>query len=257
MSGDWNKLKLSLNSNPSSSITYQACGRWFESCFRTEQNGLLGLYSDTTGGVTTYYTHLPTGAHQAIGETIGSTAYYYLTDMQGSTAAVSDINGNVQDTYSYDPYGNLLASTGTIANPYRYDNGYYDLSTGLYKFGERYYSPGTMRWTQLDPSGQNPGYVFAGDDPVNEFDPTGTNFLSSAFGIASFVAGTAITYTEGAAVGGAAGALTGCVGGFVFTGFDPLGCAAGGIIYGDEGATVGGISNAVHYDITGQDSFSY
>jgi hypothetical protein len=65
--------------------------------------------------------------------------------MQGSTAAVTDVNGNVQDTYSYDPYGNLLASTGSIANPYRYDDGYYDVSTGLYKFGERYYSPVTMR----------------------------------------------------------------------------------------------------------------
>jgi hypothetical protein len=27
-----------------------------------------------------------------------------------------------------------------------------------------------MRWTQLDPSGQDPGYVLAGDNPVNNGD---------------------------------------------------------------------------------------
>jgi RHS repeat-associated protein len=219
----------------------------------TEQNGLLGLYSDTTGGVTTYYTHLPSG--QTVGETIGSTAYYYLTDLQGSVVGVSDVNGNVQDTYSYDPYGNLLSSTGTVANPWRYDDGYYDTTTGLYKFGERYYSPTTMRWTQLDPSGQDPGYVFAGDDPANEEDLSGTNFLSTAFDLAHYVAGTTLAYINGEAVGGALGGALGCGAGFLFGG--PGGCLAGGIILADEGATVLGTANAVHYALTGKDPIEY
>jgi RHS repeat-associated protein len=69
---------------------------------------------------------------------------------------------------------NLLSSTGTVSNPWRYDDGYYDTTTGLYKFGERYYSLIEMRWTQLYPSGQDPGYVFASDDPANEEDLSGT-----------------------------------------------------------------------------------
>ncbi len=92
----------------------------------------------------------------------------------------------VQATYKYDPYGTSLGTTGSISNPIRFNGGYYDASTALYKFGVRYYNSVDARWTQLDPSGQNPGYVFAGDDPVNQVDPNGTfsfnNFLSHYYG---------------------------------------------------------------------------
>jgi RHS repeat-associated protein len=208
----------------------------------TEQNGLLGVYSDTTNGVTTYYTHLPTGAHQAIGETMGTSTYYYLTDMQGSVVAVTDGIGTVKNTYSYNPYGNTLTSTGSVTNPYRYDGGYYDTSTSLYKFGVRYYNPSTMRWTQLDPSGQNPGYVFAGDDPVNQFDPSGTESLGSYLeaygtGCAAGAIGTAGLATETAVLTG--GQIE------ISAGEEALGCAFGGAEsayqslgnYGASGAT--------------------
>ena len=64
-------------------------------------------------------------------------------------------------------------------------SGYYDVSTGLYKFGIRYYDPAIGRWTQRDPVGgslqettkANP-YVYAGDDPVNMTDPTGKDALA-------------------------------------------------------------------------------
>jgi RHS repeat-associated protein len=140
----------------------------------TEVNGLLGLYSDASGGETTYFTHLPNGTGQTIGETIGKVSYFYLPDLQGSTVAVTDNGGAIRDTYAYDPYGNTLSSTGAVPNPWRFDDGYYESGSGLYKFGERYYNPSDNRWTQLDPSGQNPGYIFTDDNPVNEADPTGT-----------------------------------------------------------------------------------
>jgi RHS repeat-associated protein len=65
-------------------------------------------------------------------------------------------------------------------NAWRYASGYYDVSTGLYKFGIRYYNPAIGRWTQRDPVGgslqetvkANP-YVYADDDPVNMTDPSG------------------------------------------------------------------------------------
>jgi hypothetical protein len=112
-----------------------------------------------------------------------------------------------------------------------------------------------MRWTQLDPSGQDPGYVFAGDDPANEEDLSGTNFLSTAFDLAHYVAGTTLAYINGEAVGGALGGALGCGAGFLFGG--PGGCLAGGIILADEGATVLGTANAVHYALTGKDPIEY
>ena len=67
-----------------------------------------------------------------------------------------------------------------MTNPWRFAAGYFDSSTGLYKFGTRYYNPGFGRWSQQDPvRGQlkDPTslnrYLYAGDDPVNLVDPSG------------------------------------------------------------------------------------
>jgi RHS repeat-associated protein len=181
----------------------------------SEVNGLLGLYSDTTNAETTYYTHIPNGTSQAISETIGNASYYYLPNLQGSTVAVTDSGGTVRDTYSYDPYGNLLNTTGSVANPWRFDDGYYDATTGLYKFGQRYYNSSDGRWTQLDPSGQNPGYIFAADNPVNEEDPQGTYSLHEAelacLDSVAQTAAVAVLSTElGGPGGGAADLLISC-----------------------------------------------
>lgn len=37
----------------------------------------------------------------------------------------------------------------------------------------RYYDPVSGRWTQLDPSGQDAGYAYASNDPVDLVDPDG------------------------------------------------------------------------------------
>ena len=73
-------------------------------------------------------------------------------------------------------------------NAWRYASGYYDVSTGLYKFGIRYYDAATGRWTQRDPVGGsltemvkvNP-YVYANDDPVNLVDPSGASSALQTF----------------------------------------------------------------------------
>ena len=129
------------------------------------------------------YTHDPSG--QLIDERTSTGTYYYLFDGLGSVVGLTDSTGALvgNETYQYDPYGQLIHQPRTAAlrtNAWRYASGYYDVSTGLYKFGIRYYDPGTGRWTQRDPVGgrlqemnkANP-YVYAGDNPVNETDPSG------------------------------------------------------------------------------------
>jgi RHS repeat-associated protein len=175
-----------------------------------QANGQLGLYSDTTDRVTTYYAHMPNGANQVVSQTTNKVPHYYLMDLRGSIVALTDANGIVANTYSYDPYGNILNSTGTVANPWRFVGGYYDKQTNLYKFGTRYYNPADGRWTQLDPSGKEYGYVYAQANPVNYTDPTGY-FTQEEFSKgAGIIAGGSAVCAGVAAVVGAAPVAFGC-----------------------------------------------
>jgi RHS repeat-associated protein len=113
------------------------------------------------------------------------------------------VSGNLVNTYQYDPYGNLTSSTGSASNPWRYAGGYYDANTGLYKFGIRYYDPTTGRWTQRDPVGgslqelvkANP-YVYAGNNLVNEIDPTGRDCQSAVIDALSGITGVVFTVQQ-------------------------------------------------------------
>jgi RHS repeat-associated protein len=95
---------------------------------------------------------------------------------------MTDSSGNDVDRYGYDPFGAISAETvqSGINNPWQFESGYYDSSTGLTKFGIRYYDPQFGRWTQATPVGgslqeatkANP-YVYADDDPINNTDMSG------------------------------------------------------------------------------------
>lgn len=162
-------------------------------------NTLLGLGAQTANGTTGYFTRTPNGTPISI--RINGTSYYYSTDYQGSVILLTAYNGAVLDTLVYDPYGNLTpASSGSVGQSLGYLGQSYDGSVGLYHLGARYYDPTEARFTQLDPSGQDPGYVYAGDNPVNFSDPSGTIFgfgtlyhiLQCAAAIAVVVAGVGI-----------------------------------------------------------------
>jgi RHS repeat-associated protein len=101
-------------------------------------------------------------------------------DDLGSVLKVVDSSGTVKNSYYYDPHGLSLNKNETVSNPWQYASGYYNATTGLYKFGTRYYDPQTGRWTQKDPVGGSVGkigsgnpYVYAGNVPTMQVDPSG------------------------------------------------------------------------------------
>jgi RHS repeat-associated protein len=149
----------------------------------------LGCDCESNAAGSTYYTHDNRG--QLIDERTPSGTYYYLFDGLGSVVGLTDSTGALvgNETYQYDPYGSLIHQPRTTAlqqNAWRFASGYYDVSTGMYKFGIRYYNPGVGRWTQRDPVGGslaettkgNP-YVYANDDPVNMVDPSGRDGITN------------------------------------------------------------------------------
>jgi RHS repeat-associated protein len=140
-------------------------------------SGNSGLDRMVTGGTTTYFIRNNTGT--LIGEHVGSTSYYYLTDDQGSIVAVISASGSVQDRTAYDPYGQVTSSSGSVSNPYGYAGGYTQ-GSGLVKFGARYYNPTVGLFTQEDPSGNT---------PANNTDPSGQSVLSCIQAVLGEIAG--------------------------------------------------------------------
>ncbi|MFL5666278.1 MAG: RHS repeat-associated core domain-containing protein [Ktedonobacteraceae bacterium] len=100
------------------------------------------------------------------------------------------------NSYNDDPYGTIISQQeqSGLNNPWKVASGYLDSSTGLYKYGTRYYDPTLGRWTQLDSAGT--GYVYAGDDPVNLVDPSGRDCQSAVYDAFWQVAGTFFTVQQ-------------------------------------------------------------
>ncbi|MHB8511873.1 MAG: RHS repeat-associated core domain-containing protein [Actinomycetota bacterium] len=100
---------------------------------------------------------------------------YYHQDQLGSTRALSDSTGTIQATYTYDPYGNLTGSTGSISNPFGFAGQYTDAESGLVYLRARYYDPTTAQFLSRDPLSETTlsPYNYAANNPINERDPSG------------------------------------------------------------------------------------
>ena len=149
-------------------------------------------------------------------------------------------SASVAFTYKYDPWGvQTLTSGGTgngaTQNPYAFHGGIKDPSSGLVKFGLRWYNPTTGTWTQqdtldapLDPANAN-RYAYAGDDPINNLDPTGLYDLGAAAGTVANFSGA----------GAGAGATIGCIVGLYAA---VVGCPLGGV---EAGAVIGTVAGFI------------
>jgi len=107
----------------------------------------------------------------------GGVTYFYQRDGLGSIASLSNNTGIKQKTYRYDSFGNIIAETGTVENPYIYTGRERDAETGLYYYRARYYDPQFGRFLNEDPigfaSGDENFHAYVGNNPVNFVDPLG------------------------------------------------------------------------------------
>jgi RHS repeat-associated protein len=234
------------------SYTDQGQGGRISAGSTTFDNSTSGTAISTTSGSSTY--SLTDGQGGVLGERIGSAHYYFLTNALGSVVAVINGSGQtVADRYGYDSYGNTTYQSVTVPNPFGYAGGYTD-PTGLIHFGARYYDPTTARWTQVDPaaSGSSSPYVYTGDDPTNETDPSGNFGISGASATSYWTYVGSPWWTTGVrhnlvaelSAGVAfmllwvGGAITGVVGGLI-------GAWIGGETGSTPGAAIGAILGAV------------
>ncbi len=106
-----------------------------------------------------------------------SATSFYHADGLGSVTSLSSAAGSIANTYTYDSFGNLTASTGSITDPFRYSARESDTETGLYYYRARYYDPTIGRFISMDPIGFKGGdnhYAFVKNNPLLLRDPKGT-----------------------------------------------------------------------------------
>ena len=113
--------------------------------------------------------------------------YYYQRDEQLSTAFITGGNGEIQNGYMYDAFGNMLDSDEQVYNRILYTGQQYDELTGQYYLRARYYNPVLGRFMQEDVC-QGDGlnlYAYCGNNPVVYWDPSGYTTKCNEENIAS------------------------------------------------------------------------
>lgn len=118
-----------------------------------DQNAALSrvlMETTATGTPVAYYVY---GAAGLISRESAAGVYQtYHYDLRGSTMKLANVTGAVTDSYSYGPFGELVSSTGTTTNPFKYNgrDGVMTEANGLYYMRARYYLPEAKRFVNRD-----------------------------------------------------------------------------------------------------------
>ncbi len=142
--------------------------------FVYDENNLLEEVGNA-GSVLARYTQGP-GIDQPLAELRSGITSYYQQDALTSVTSLSDSAGALANTYTYDSYGKLNASTGTVVNPFQYTGREFDQETTIYFYRARYYDPSVGRFASEDSigfAGGNNFYRYVLNRPNDFADPAG------------------------------------------------------------------------------------
>ncbi|WP_347258184.1 RHS repeat-associated core domain-containing protein [Methylocaldum sp.] len=171
-----------LTGRGTTSYTYDGVGNRI----RATRNGTVTKYvydaagnllaeADQNNTIKRYYIH-GLGL-TALVEAQTNALYVYHFDGTGHTVALSNAGQQTVNTYAYDPYGRLMATT-TVPQPFQYAGQVGVMAEGdnLYYMRARYYDAHIGRFISEDPIGFEGGlnlYAYVGGNPVTLVDPSG------------------------------------------------------------------------------------
>ena len=106
---------------------------------------------------------------------------YYTQNAHGDVVNLTDADGNVTKTYTYDAFGVEKDIDDSDTNAFRYCGEYYDKETSTVYLRARYYNPSTGRFISRDSfAGKNEDplslnrYTYCHNNPLLYYDPNGT-----------------------------------------------------------------------------------
>ncbi len=107
-----------------------------------------------------------------------STHNFYHADGNGNITYLVNSSQSLAAKYRYDPYGNTISSSGSLAaaNTYRFSSKEIHANSGIYYYGYRFYDPNTQTWVNRDPIGELGGlnlYQAMQNSPSIRVDPNG------------------------------------------------------------------------------------
>ena len=140
-------------------------------CAYTRGSDLSGTM-EGAGGIggllarTRYFAGGPTSSH------------FYFSDGNGNVTYMIDTNQSMVASYRYDPFGNTISSSGSLAdeNVYRFSSKEVHANSGMYYYGYRFYDPSLQRFINRDPIAEAGGYnlyCFVANNPPLFIDPYG------------------------------------------------------------------------------------
>lgn len=136
---------------------------------------LAQVLMETTGGSATYFVY----GHDLLYSVKADGPHYHHTDSLGSTIAVTDSTGAVEQTMDYDVFGRMRSMTGANGTTYTFTGEENDGSALIY-LRARYYDPATGRFLSRDPYPADVHdtqtihrYVYVKNNPTNYVDPSG------------------------------------------------------------------------------------
>ena len=183
--------------------------------------------------------------------------YYYLRNAQNDIVKLIDSSGSTVVEYTYDSWGKLLSTSGSLAytlgkdNPFRYRGYVYDEETGFYYLQSRYYNPEVGRFISSDvllSTGQgvlgHNAYAYCGNNPIVREDTQG-----NLWGLIAAAVGAVTGAVVGAVTGAVTGAITALASGSDFGETVVAGIASGAAAGAITGAAVGIASDVVSVGI--------
>jgi RHS repeat-associated protein len=109
---------------------------------------------------------------------VGTTVSFFHQDQLGSTRVLTASSGATVATYSYDAYGNVTGSTGTVTSQLEFAGQYVDAESGFQYLVARYYDPVSSQFTSRDPLANvtNLPYGYSANAPTNATDANGLDW---------------------------------------------------------------------------------
>ncbi len=220
-----NNTAFSYKYDPSN-LRYSKTVNGVETLYYWDDDVLLG---ERTGDNFIQYIY---DANGIAGMRYNGAHYYFEKNLFGDVLRVYSVYGSVVAEFKYDSYGNIISSSGSMADKvkFRYRGYYYDDETGFYYLQSRYYDPSLCRFISADQYelvgmlsqtlGQINLYAYCNNNPIMYTDESGEGIITAL--IIGLIIG-------GMAVGGVYGGLNSSNTGWGLVGDIALGGLKGGL----------------------------